>query len=173
MFVKSSLITCEFWNCNWRVASVNWGFDGHNCIFTWQHVMEPVKQNLFKTVQMAEWQPYWTVEDMFGSVLLNFIFNFRTKFWFITYMYSVVLCSFNKAAEILFYAINIIKTFMIFILGTRQKDSWSNGWTRERRWESTNIKKRNSQGWCSVDETGLKFTHLFSLTIIIQRKHLE
>ena len=30
--------------CIWKVAGINWGFDGCICSFTWQHVAEPVKQ---------------------------------------------------------------------------------------------------------------------------------
>ena len=34
--------------CIWRVACVNWGFDGCKCRFTWRCAVEPVK-NVFVT----------------------------------------------------------------------------------------------------------------------------
>lgn len=34
------------------VASINWGFDGRKCSFSWQHVAEPLKQ-IFEIVKSA------------------------------------------------------------------------------------------------------------------------
>ena len=68
------MIIEELQNCIWRVASINLGFDGCKCSFTWQRIAEPVKW-IFAMVKSL----IYTSEKHSSNTILLFLFLSKTK----------------------------------------------------------------------------------------------